>query len=78
MAVAVIGRAPLGVGKDLVRLRGLLELLLRLGVVRVDVRVQLPREAPEGFLDVLLGGVARDAENLVGIAWRQRRGSSPH
>ena len=46
MAVAVVGRAALGVGQDLVGLGRLLELLLGVGVVRVDVGVQLARELP--------------------------------
>ncbi len=73
MAVAVIRGAPLGVGEDLVGLGGLLELLLGLGVVRVDIGVQLARQLTEGLLDLLLGGVALDAEHLVGIAWRDVR-----
>ena len=67
-AVAVVGRAALGVGEDLVRLGGLLELLLGLRVVAVHVRVQLAREPPEGLLDLGLVGVAGDAEHLVRVA----------
>jgi hypothetical protein len=65
--VAVVGRAPLGVGEDLVGLGSLLELLLRLRVMPVHVRVKLARHAPERLLDLLLVGVARDAEHLVRI-----------
>ncbi len=68
VAVAVEGLATLGVREDLVGLGGLLELLLGLRVVRVDVRVQLAREAAEGLLDRGLVGVAGDAEDLVRIA----------
>ena len=68
VAVAVVGRAALGVGEDLVGLGRLLELLLGRGVVGVDVRVQLARERAERLLDVLLGGLALDAEHLVGVA----------
>ena len=71
MSIAVIRRPPLRVGENLVGLRGLLELLLGLRVVRVDVGMQLPREPTEGLLDLLLGGVAREAENLVRIAWHR-------
>ncbi len=67
-AVAVVGGAALGVGQHLVRLGRLLELRLGLGVVAVDVRVQLAREAAEGLLDLVGVGVARDAETLVVIA----------
>ena len=68
MAVGVVGAAPLGVGEDLVGLGRRLELLLGLGVVVVDVGVQLAGEAAEGRLDLGLGGVAADAEDLVVVA----------
>jgi hypothetical protein len=68
VAVAVVRGAALGVREDLVGLRGLLELLLRLGVVRVDVGVQLAGQTAEGLLDRLVVGVAADAEDLVRVA----------
>src|SRR5262249_9177210 len=68
VAVAVVRRAALGVVEDLVGLGGLLELALGVGVVRVDVRVQLTRELAKRLLDRRLVGVARDAQDLVGIA----------
>ena len=68
MPVAVVERASLRVGQDLVRLRRLLELLLGLGVVLVDVRVQLARELAERPLDLALVGLLRDAEHLVVVA----------
>ena len=52
VAEGVVGAAALGVGEHLVGLGGLLELLLGLGVVRVDVGVQLARELAEGLLDL--------------------------
>jgi hypothetical protein len=67
-AVAVVGGAPIGVRQDLVRLGGLLELLLRLRVMAVDVRVELAGEAPERPLDLSVLGVAADAEDLIGVA----------
>ena len=66
--VGVVGAAPLGVGEDLVGLGRGLELLLGLGVVVVDVRVQFAREAAEGLLDLGLAGVPADAEHLVVVA----------
>ena len=45
VAVGVVGAAPLGVGEHLVGFRRGLELLLGLGVVVVDVGVQLAGEA---------------------------------
>ena len=68
MPVAVVQRAALRVGQDLVRLRRLLELLLGLGVVLVDVRVQLARELAERPLDLALVRLPRDAEYLVVVA----------
>ena len=56
VAVGVVGAAALGVGEDLVGLGGLLELLLGLGVVAVDVGMQLAGEPAEGLLDLGLVG----------------------
>jgi hypothetical protein len=50
-------KLSLGVGEHLVGLGGLLELGLRLGVVGVDVGVQLARQAAERLLDLALVGV---------------------
>jgi hypothetical protein len=68
MAVAVVDLAPLRVREDLVRLGQLLELLLGVGVVAVDVGMQLARLRAEGLLDLPLVGVPRDPEDLVGVA----------
>ena len=65
MPECVVGPPALGIGQNLVRLRCLLELLLRLRVVAVDVGVKLTREAPEGLLDLDVGGAALDPEDLV-------------
>ena len=67
VAVAVVGRAALGVREDLVGLGDLLEARLGVGVLRVDVGVQLAGELAEGLLDLGLVGVARDAEQLVRV-----------
>ena len=50
LAVGVVELAPLGVGEHLVGGGRLLELLLRVGVVGVDVGVQLAREPRNAFL----------------------------
>jgi hypothetical protein len=68
---AVVSLALLGVGEHLVGLRRRLELLLCLGVMGVDVGVQLAGEAAEGSLHLRLGGAALDAEDLVVVAWHQ-------
>src|SRR5262249_23819011 len=63
--VAVIGRAAIGVSHHLVCLSGLLELLLGLRVVAVDVRVQLTGELAERLLDLGVGSVPGQAQDLV-------------
>src|ERR1700741_2125423 len=78
MAIAVVQRTPIGIGEDLVGLGGLLELLLRVGGVGVDVGVQLARERAKRLLYLLLGGVARESENLVWVARHARLVSSRH
>src|SRR5690606_3710905 len=69
-AEGVVAAALLRVGQDLVGARDLLELRLRLGVVVARVRVQLPGQAPEGALDLVLRRRARDPEEpvVVGLA----------
>ncbi len=68
VAEGVIGLAPLRVGEHLVGLRRLLELLLGGGVVRVDVRMELPGEAAEGPLHLRVGGPTLEPEHLVVVA----------
>ena len=58
-------------GEDGLRGRRLLELLLRVGVVRVHVRVQLARELAEGLLDRGVVGAPVNAERLVVVAGHQ-------
>ena len=69
MAVAVVGRAALGVGQDLIGLGSLLELLLCGRVVAIDVGVQLAGQAAERLLDVAVAGVARNAKDVVVVAF---------
>ena len=72
---AVVERAGLVVREHLVRLGHLAKAHVRVRVVG-DVRVKLPREAPEGLLDGDLVGVARDPEHLVVVAVSGRHQSS--
>jgi len=67
VAEGVIGAPALGIGEDLVGLGRLFELLLGLGIVGVDVGVELPGEAAEGLLDLSVGGAPLDrrVENAV-------------
>jgi hypothetical protein len=71
VAVGVVGAAALGVREHLVGLGRLLELRLRLGIVGVDVRVQLSREPPERLLDRRLVRRAVDTEDVVVVARHQ-------
>src|SRR6185503_8278918 len=63
--VDVVTAALLGVAQDAVGLGRLLEPLLGLLVPRVAVGVVLHGQAAVGGLDLLLGGVAGDAKQLV-------------
>ena len=72
VAVAIVAGALLLVGEDLVRLGGLLELLLRRGVARVLVRVELQGHLPITLLDFLDRGLALDGQDLVIIALGRR------
>ena len=65
VAVAIVGRAAVGVRQHLVGLRRLLELLLGFGIVAVDVGVQFASQAAERLLDRGLIGGTGDAENVV-------------
>jgi hypothetical protein len=74
VAVAVIGRTPLGVRQDLVSLGRLLELLLGVRVVRVDVGVKLAGQLTKGLLDLPLRGRARGVDvRLIGRVPRGAR-----
>ena len=72
MAVAVIERALLPVGEDLIGLVDLLELDLGLQVAGILVRMVLHGQLAEGALQLDLRGGAADAEDLVIVALRHR------
>ena len=74
VAEHVVAAAPLGVAQRLVRDRDLLEVRLGRGVARVRVRVQLACERAVRALDLVVGGVRRDAEQRVEVG--HRRGSA--
>ena len=65
MPELVVGGALLPVGEHLVGLLGLLEALLRLGVVRVAVRVELHGQLAVGLLDLILGRIPVHPEHVV-------------
>jgi hypothetical protein len=54
-AATVVSLPLLLVGEDVVSLSGFLELLLRIRIVGVLVRVELERELPIGFADLVVG-----------------------
>src|SRR5205807_3582940 len=64
-AVGVVVAAAARVGQDAVGLGDLLELLLGRGVLLVGVRVVLARQPAVGLLDLVLGGGALHAKDLV-------------
>ena len=68
-AAAVVALALLGIAEDVVGLGDLLEALLGAGLL-VRVRVVLAGELAVRLLDVLLGGLLVDPEDLVVVAWR--------
>ena len=69
MAELVVGLALLGVRQDLVGFFRLLELLLGLWVIRIAVRMELHGQAAVGLLDLVIPGVAVDAEDFVKVAF---------
>jgi hypothetical protein len=69
MPEAVIQRSLLAIGEDCVRFRDLLELVFRLRIIRIAVRMIRHRELAVSALDFNLGGRAGDAEDFVKIAF---------
>jgi len=69
MAEAIIKRAFLVVGQNGISLARLFELLLRIGIVRIAVRMKLHCKLAVSALDLLLAGAARQTENVVIIAF---------
>lgn len=65
MAELVVARALIAVAQDGVSFATLLELLLRIRIIGIAVRVILHRELAIRTLDLDLGGCARDTEDLV-------------
>src|SRR5690606_13762601 len=59
------------VADDLIGLVDLGEEVLGLGIVRILVRVVFLRELAERGLDVLVGRVLRNAQDVIGIAHRR-------
>src|SRR6185295_17644300 len=66
----VVRRALLRIGEDLVSLLGFLEFFFGFRVVGVAVGMKLHREPPVRLLDLGFGGVARQLEHFVVVAFR--------
>jgi hypothetical protein len=69
VAKAVVGGAFFGIRQDGIGFAAFLEFLFRVGIIRIPVRMELQRQLAIGTLDFLLGGLARDSEYLVIIAF---------
>ena len=72
VAEEVVSTTAFGIAQRLVGHAGLLETLLVVGVAAARVGVVAARELPVCTLDLVLGRVARDAENLVVVATHER------
>ena len=73
LSVAVVGLALVRVGEHVVGGGDLLEALLGLLVTRVRVGVILPRELAVGLLDLVLGSLLVDPQDLVEVLLRHDR-----
>jgi hypothetical protein len=69
MSEAVIQRSLLAVREDCVRFRDLFELVFRLRIIRIAVRMIRHRKLAVSALDFNLGGRAGDTEDFVKIAF---------
>jgi len=66
---AIVASALLGVREHRVCLAALFELLFRLRIVRVAVRMVLHRQLAIGALDLLVGGRAAHSQNFVIVSF---------
>ena len=69
MAELIVGRAFLRIAQDIVGQLGLFELRLGIRIPAVAIRVILHRQATECLFEIGLARVARDAQDLVIIAF---------
>ena len=67
MAELIIGRPFARILEDLVSLLGFLESLMRCGVIRIPVRMELHRQAAIGFFQLIVTGRLFHAEDFVVI-----------
>ena len=69
VAILVVSRTFLAVGKDFVGFLGFLEVLFGFWIVRIAVRVMLHGQLAVGLLDVFVGCIPIDAEDVVKVAF---------
>lgn len=67
-AEAVIVGAAFGIAQHVVGFRGFLELLFRLGIVRIVVGMILERQFSVGVLYLVVRSISGDAQNFIIIA----------
>ena len=77
MTKAVIQRSLLAIGKNRVRLRNLLELIFRIRVIRIPVRMVRHRQLAIRALDLHIGSRTRNPEHFVIIAFSISRQKLP-
>ena len=65
MSVAVIGRTLLGIDQHRISFGNLLELVFRIRIVRIPIRMVLHGEFAVGALDLVLGATPLDSQHLV-------------
>ena len=69
MPKAVIGAAFVGIRQNGISFAALFELLFRVGIVGIAIRVELQRQLAVGTFNLLLAGPANNSEDLVVIAF---------
>jgi hypothetical protein len=67
---AVVGSPALGIAQNLISGVDLTDLLFGLAIVRIAIGMMLEDELPIGFLDVIIGNVARHTEDTIIIQTR--------
>jgi hypothetical protein len=72
MAVLIVSRPLLRIAQNLVGFLGFLEVLFGFRVVGIAVGVVLHRQAAIGLLQLVVGGIAIDAQNFVIVSLRHR------
>src|SRR6185437_2041908 len=69
MAMLIICRALPWISQYFVGFLGFLEMLFRLWIIRIAVRMMLHRQLTIGFLDFVLAGVAVNAQHFIIVAF---------